>query len=105
LGATQGQFYWTGLANFAHPLPFLCSFDHTNYHRSNFNIIVDPCLFLRSYCILVVYVNDCLLFSKDSSVLDTLIASLKQEFILTMEGDVSAFLSIDIKTNKMGNLS
>ena len=59
--------------------------------------VVDPCLFLHNDCILVVYVNDCLLFSKEASVLDALMDSLKKEFILTMEGDVGAFLGIGIK--------
>jgi hypothetical protein len=66
--------------------------------------VVDPCLFLRHDCILVVYVDDCLLFSKEASALDALIASLKKEFILTVEGDVSAFLGIDIKHHSDGRL-
>jgi len=66
--------------------------------------IVDPCLFLRSNCILIVYVDDCLLFSKEPSVLDTLITSLKQEFIITVEGDVGAFLGINLKTHQDGKL-
>jgi hypothetical protein len=37
--------------------------------------VADPCLFLRHGCILVVYVDDCLLFSKEASALDALIAS------------------------------
>ena len=49
---------------------------------------IDPCLFLWSDCLLVVYVDDCLIFSKEGSILDNLIASLQQEFILTVEGDV-----------------
>jgi len=66
--------------------------------------VVDPCLFLRHDCILVVYVDDCLLFSKEASVLDALIDSLKNEFILTVEGDIGAFLGIDIKHHSDGRL-
>jgi hypothetical protein len=66
--------------------------------------LVDPCLFLRHDCILVVYVDDCLLFSKTDSVLDDLTTSLQQEFILTVDGDVGAFLGIDIKRHSNGTL-
>jgi hypothetical protein len=66
--------------------------------------VVDPCLFLCNDCIPVVYVDDCLLFSKEASVLDALIDSLKNEFILTVEGDIGAFLGIDIKHHSDGRL-
>jgi hypothetical protein len=66
--------------------------------------IVDPCLFLRHDCILVVYVDDCLLFSKHDSTLDVSITSLKQDFIMTVEGDIGAFLGIDIKWHSDGKL-
>jgi hypothetical protein len=39
---------------------------HHGFHQS----VIDPCLFLCNDCILVVYVDDCLLFSKEASVLD-----------------------------------
>jgi hypothetical protein len=52
----------------------------------------------------VVHVDDCLLFSKSDSTLDDLITSLKQEFILAVEGDVRAFLGIDIKRHPDGRL-
>jgi hypothetical protein len=64
--------------------------------------VVDPCLFLCNDCILVVYVDDYLLFFKEAAVLDILIESLKKEFILTVEGDVGAFLGIDIKHHPGG---
>jgi hypothetical protein len=66
--------------------------------------IVDPCLFLHPDCILVVYVDDCLLFSKEPTMLDDLIGLLQKEFILTIEGDVGTFLGIDIKRHPDGKL-
>jgi hypothetical protein len=36
----------------------------------------NPCLFVRSNCIIVVYVNDCLIFAKEDSILDSVVASL-----------------------------
>jgi len=73
-------------------------------HRGFRQSAIDPCLFLRSDCLLVVYVDDCLLFSKEGAILDTLITSLQQEFILTVEGDVGAFLGIDVKRHNDGKL-
>jgi hypothetical protein len=65
---------------------------------------IDPCLFIRSNCIIVVYVDDCLLFTKSDAVLDSIIASLQSEFNLTTEGDVGAFLGVDIHHNADGFL-
>jgi hypothetical protein len=65
---------------------------------------IDPCLFIRSNCILVVYVDDCLLFAKSDEVLDSVVASLQSEFNLTSEGDVGAFLGVDIQRNIDGYL-
>jgi hypothetical protein len=55
-----------------------------------------PCLFLRADCIIVVYVDDCLLFSPDLAIIDSAIANLSKTFKLKDEGDVSAFLGVQI---------
>jgi hypothetical protein len=60
----------------------------------------DHCLLLRSDCIIVVYVDDCLFFSPDSATIDNVISSLSQTFKLKDEGDISAFLGIQITKNK-----
>ena len=65
---------------------------------------IDLCLFLRNDIILIVYVDDCLLFSCKPKTLDKLISFLQQEFTLTDEGDVSAFLGLDIRCNARGHL-
>jgi hypothetical protein len=57
----------------------------------------DSCLFLRKDCILAVYVDDCLIFSKSDDVINTLIKELSKEFLLQDEGDVNAFLGVQIK--------
>jgi hypothetical protein len=64
----------------------------------------DPCLFYRKDCIFIVYVDDCLLFSPSDAILDALIDSLQSEFKLTYEGDVGAYLGIDIKRHPDGAL-
>jgi hypothetical protein len=54
------------------------------------------CLFIRANCLIVFYIDDCLLFTKSDAVLDSVISSLQSEFNLTSEGDVGAFLGVDI---------
>jgi hypothetical protein len=56
----------------------------------------DSCLFLCNDCVIVVYVDDCLFFSPKSTTIDTVIASLSKIFKLKDEGDVSAFLGVQI---------
>jgi hypothetical protein len=56
----------------------------------------DSCLFIRQDCIIIVYVDDCLFFSPKSSTIDAVIAALSQSFKLKVEGDVSAFLGVQI---------
>ena len=63
---------------------------------------VDPCLFLRKDLILVLYVDDCLLFARTDAVLDDFLSKLKSTFSLTSEMDVGAFLGIDIIRNPDG---
>ena len=65
---------------------------------------VDPCLFIRRDLILVVYVDDYLLFATDDSTLDIFVLSLQEEFVLTCDGDVGAFLGITIVRNAKGHL-
>jgi len=51
----------------------------------------DPCLFLRADCIIVVYVNDCLFFSPDLAIIDSVIANLSKTFKLKDEVDFQPF--------------
>lgn len=64
----------------------------------------DPCLFIRGNCILLTYVDDCLLFAKSDDVLDSVLASLEKDFVLTSQGSVGAYLGIDIKRTSDGFL-
>ncbi len=57
----------------------------------------DSCLFVKHDCILVVYVDNYLIFSQKDSTIDTLIQSLSKSFLLQDEGDVSAFLGMQIR--------
>lgn len=62
----------------------------------------DPCLFIRSDCIIVV--DDCLIFAKEDSTLDSVIDNLHSNFNLTSQGRVGVFLGINIKRTPDNNL-
>ena len=64
----------------------------------------DPCLFIRYDCLVIIYVDDCLFFAITDLILDTLINNLKAKFNLTSQGDVGAFLGIDIQRTSNGKL-
>ena len=60
---------------------------------------VDPCLFYKKDSIIVTYVDDCIIFAKDQAKVQHIIKSLEDDFKLTDEGDLSAYLGIDIARN------
>jgi hypothetical protein len=63
----------------------------------------DPCLFIHPDVICLVYVDDCLFFAKDVKSIDAVLQKLKNKgFALTVEGDVNAFLGIDISRSQDG---
>jgi hypothetical protein len=66
---------------------------------------IDQCLFLRGDCIIVTYVDDCLFFAKDPKTIEELLASLRQEFVLTDEGDVINVLGIKVEQQKNGSIN
>ena len=48
---------------------------------------IDPCLFLRDDAIIVTYVDDCLIFGKDTKIIEELIRNLKQDWrVLARQG-------------------
>ena len=57
----------------------------------------DPCLFIKNYIIIITYAENFLIFSKDEKGITDLTESLKQQFKLTNEGAMQAFLGIDFK--------
>ncbi len=62
------------------------------FHQS----ITDPCCYLKEDLILICYVDDCLIFCKDEKKKDRLIANLSKMFNLTNEGDVAAYLGVNV---------
>jgi len=64
---------------------------------------IDPCVYLRNDCIVLVYVDDCCLIQKKGSkAVDTLIKSLQngpEGFKLEDEGSMDKFLGVEIVHN------
>ncbi len=77
---------------------------HGLLQRSFTQSSIDPCLFYLKDVIFIVFIDDCLLFSPSDHVLDTLIASLQEDFKLTHDGDVGAYLGVNIKHHSDGSL-
>jgi hypothetical protein len=65
---------------------------------------VDKCLLIRHDCIIVIYVDNCLIFSKDEAVLDSIVQHLGATFRITSEADVGAYLGLDIRRTSAGFL-
>ncbi len=60
--------------------------------------IHDPCLFFSSSMIVIVYVDDLLIFAKSSNLIDTFILSMQRKNIcLRKEGTAEGYLGVDIK--------
>jgi len=57
---------------------------------------VDPCLYCRHDCILAVYTDDCLIFARQDSTIDELIASLSEIFLLQDQGNIQDYLGIRV---------
>ncbi len=66
----------------------------------------DPCLFLRSDCMVVCYVDDSIVVSKDPKVAQDLLNRLDQvhKMDFTREGDLAAYLGVSISTKPDGTL-
>ena len=75
-----------------------------NFKSSN----IDQCVYFRSDCIVLVYVDDCIIISKkNTKVADTLIESMRtgtEQFKLEDLGTMDRFLGVDIKENKNGTI-
>ena len=67
---------------------------------------VNPCLFYKKDLILITYVDDCILISPHAHLLDKWVIDMKKDYTLEDEGDINAYLGINItrptsKTFKM----
>ena len=65
---------------------------------------IDQCVFLRNDCIVLVYMDDVILISRDSSTTDKVINVLKsKDYILEDEGDLDKQLGVNIVKHDDGS--
>jgi hypothetical protein len=57
---------------------------------------VDPCVFHKPGITLISFVDDCLIFSKDKETADKFLEQLKEQFMMTDEGDVHNYLGVEM---------
>ena len=57
---------------------------------------VDPCLFYKKDLILITYVDDCILISPNPQLLDEWVTDMKRDYTLEDEGDINAYLGINV---------
>lgn len=71
---------------------------------------VDPCIYYKAGIVMLIYVDDCLIFSEEPKAADDLIRDLKQSgYSLTDEGEfgeenaeeVSSYLGVQVNYNKL----
>ena len=63
--------------------------------------------FIRDDCIILVYVDDCIVISKDTKIIDEFIKSMQQGnegFILTDDGDLARFLGVEMEYREYGSI-
>jgi hypothetical protein len=66
---------------------------------------IDQCLFISPSVICVVYVDDCLLFSRDLNEIEKVVDSLGKKLDLGYEDtDVAGFLGIQLQKNENGTI-
>ena len=58
--------------------------------------LVDPCLFYKRDLVLITYVDDCILMSPDANKIDDCIRDLGKDYSLEDEGDINAYLGINV---------
>jgi hypothetical protein len=58
--------------------------------------LVEPCMFVKDKLILLVYVDDCVALCPQDGPIKDFISSMQNDYVLTDEGGVSAYLGIQV---------
>jgi hypothetical protein len=58
--------------------------------------IVDNCVFYKGSTMLLVYVDDAIICGPSSKVIDEIIASLKEDYDVTDEGEIDDYLGVNV---------
>jgi hypothetical protein len=56
----------------------------------------DPCVYTKPGIVVLVYVDDMLIFARSQKKIDQFIQSLKGEYKFTYDGDIKSYLGIDV---------
>ena len=70
-------------------------------------LMIDPCVFIQDNCVILVYVDDCIIISKDTKVIDRFVNSMmngQEGFTLTDDGDLAHFLGVEIEYKDDGSI-
>ena len=68
---------------------------------------VDSCVFLRNNCVILVYVDDCIIISPEMKVIDAFVESMQtgsENFIVTDDGDLARFPGVEIDDKEDGSI-
>lgn len=65
---------------------------------------IDPYVFLKKDCVVLVYVDDCLIFHKTKEGVLNCIKSLAEEFDITREGSIEKYLGMQIQWHPNGTI-
>ena len=66
---------------------------------------VYTCIFVRNNFIVIFYVEDCCIFSKDKGTIDALLKHLSKTFKPTNEGDVKSYLGMNLSKDPNGTIN
>ena len=80
------------------PLAWFEALKHSLESRGFKASEIDPCLFIHKDMIVLCFVDDLIYVGHDVVKIDSMIADLGNEFLLTVEEDITSFLGIQIQT-------
>ena len=66
---------------------------------------VDPCIFLRKTFIVIFYVDDFCILSKDKEIIDALLINLSNTFKMTDERGVKSYLGMNVRKYSNGTIT
>ena len=64
---------------------------------------VDPCIWYKENIILIIYVDDYLMFSRQKYLANELIKQIEADFTLTDEGYVNSYIVVQVDLNENNN--
>jgi hypothetical protein len=87
--------------------------EERGFRQSN----VDPCVFLRSDAIIITYVDDCIILSKEENTVNKIVKSLQDgrdpdnpnqvftsKYVLTNDGEVKNYLGVEVVKREDGSI-